>query len=169
MPRAERRPEIDAVRGLAIVVMALDHARDFFGDHAIDALDLEHTNVALFLARWITHFCAPTFIFLAGASVALSRMSLWQLATRGLWLVVLEQTLLRCFGWYFNFDYHYMNAGVLFGTGWAMVVLALVLALRVPAAAIAALGALAIATHAWLATAVGDSGWWTPFLRSDDL
>ena len=56
----ERRPELDALRGLVIVVMALDHVRDFFGDHTIDALDLEHASAPLFLARWITHFCAPT-------------------------------------------------------------------------------------------------------------
>jgi hypothetical protein len=49
-----------------------------------------------------------------------------------IWLVAHEQTILRCFGWYFNFDYHYMNAGILWGTGWAMVLLALVLAIRLP-------------------------------------
>jgi uncharacterized membrane protein len=112
MAKSERLAEIDALRGVAIVLMALDHTRDYLGDHSIDALDLVHTNIALFLARWLTHFCAPTFVCLAGMSVALAshqrpidRTFLAGLATRGLWLVLLEQTLLRCFGWYFNFDY----------------------------------------------------------------
>ncbi len=110
MVKSGRLPEIDALRGLAIVLMALDHTRDYFGDHSIDALDLAHTHIALFFARWLTHFCAPTFVCLAGMSVALAahrrpvnRPFLVGLATRGLWLVILEQTLLRCFGWYFNF------------------------------------------------------------------
>jgi uncharacterized membrane protein len=72
MAKSERLPEIDALRGLAIVLMALDHTRDYFGDHSIDALDLAHTSLTLFLARWLTHFCAPTFVCLAGMSVALS-------------------------------------------------------------------------------------------------
>jgi uncharacterized membrane protein len=72
MVKSGRLPEIDALRGLAIVLMALDHTRDYFGDHSIDALDLAHTHIALFFARWLTHFCAPTFVCLAGMSVALA-------------------------------------------------------------------------------------------------
>jgi uncharacterized membrane protein len=176
MGKSERLPEIDALRGLAIVFMALDHTRDYFGDHTIDALDLGHTKPALFLARWLTHFCAPTFVCLAGMSVALSvhhqpinRPFLFGLATRGLWLVVLEQTLLRCFGWYFNFDYHYTNAGILWGTGWAMVFLALTLALRIPVIAILLLGLALMVGHALLASLLGNNWWWTMLLRSDEL
>jgi uncharacterized membrane protein len=172
----DRLPEIDALRGLAIVLMALDHTRDYFGDHSIDALDLTHTNIALFLARWITHFCAPTFVCLAGISVFLGlqhkpvdKPFLIGLATRGFWLVVLEQTLLRCFGWYFNFDYHYMNAGILWGIGWAMVLLALVLALRFTPIWILVLGVFLIAGHGLLANLAGHSWWSTMLLRSDDL
>jgi uncharacterized membrane protein len=91
MVKSEWLPEIDALRGLAIVLMALDHTRDHFGDHSIDALDLAHTNFALFLARWFTHFRAPTFVCLAGTSIALvahgrpiDRSFLLGLATRGL-------------------------------------------------------------------------------------
>jgi Heparan-alpha-glucosaminide N-acetyltransferase, catalytic len=72
MVKSERLPEIDALRGLAIVLMALDHTRDYFGDHSVDALDLARTNLALFLLRWLTHFCAPTFVCLAGMSIALT-------------------------------------------------------------------------------------------------
>jgi hypothetical protein len=63
-----RLSEIDITRGLVMVLMALDHTRDFFGDHSIDALDVIHTSVPLFFARWLTHLCAPTFVFLAGIS-----------------------------------------------------------------------------------------------------
>ena len=157
-----------------MVLMALDHTRDFFGDHSIDALDVAHTSVPLFFVRWLTHLCAPTFVFLAGISVALARskqsgLPLSQLALRGLWLVVLEQTLLRCLGWYFNFDYRFMNAGILWGTGWAMVLLAGSLALRLPSYLIGLLGLALMAGHSFLATAVGPTWWGTLMLRSDEL
>ncbi len=176
MVKSGRLPEIDALRGLAIVLMALDHTRDYFGDHSIDALDLAHTHIALFFARWLTHFCAPTFVCLAGMSVALAahrrpvnRPFLVGLATRGLWLVILEQTLLRCFGWYFNFDYHYMNAGILWGTGWAMVFLALVIALPIPSIWILLLGLALMLGNELLASLPGNSWWWTMLFRSNDL
>src|SRR5215468_9439125 len=122
---------IDAARGLVMVVMALDHLRDFLGNAHYDATDLARTTAPLFLSRWITHVCAPTFFLLAGVSAYLSiqsgrrtvRDAARFLVVRGLALVVLEQTALRCLGWYFHFDYHYMNAGVLFGLGWCMVLL----------------------------------------------
>ena len=114
-----------------MILMTLDHLRDFLGNAHGDATDLAHTTIPLFLSRWITHFCAPTFFFLAGVSAYLSiqsgRRSVADaarfLAVRGVLLVVLEQTLLRCLGWYFHFDYHFMNAGVLYGLGWSMVML----------------------------------------------
>jgi uncharacterized membrane protein len=171
---SNRLPEIDITRGLVMVLMALDHTRDFLGDHSIDALDVVHTSVPLFFARWLTHLCAPTFVFLAGTSVALAGskppgLRLSQLALRGLWLVVLEQTFLRCFGWYFNFDYRFMNAGILWGTGWAMVLLAGVLALRLPSYLIASIGVALMATHSFLAVAVDSTWWGTLILRSDEL
>jgi uncharacterized membrane protein len=171
---SNRLSEIDITRGLVMVLMALDHTRDFLGDHSIDALDVAHTSVPLFFARWLTHLCAPTFVFLAGISVALARSKqpghpLSQLALRGLWLVVLEQTFLRCLGWYFNFDYRFMNAGILWGTGWAMVLLAGFLALRLPSYLIGILGLALMAGHSFLAAAVGPTWWGTLLLRSDEL
>ncbi len=129
-----------------MVVMAFDHLRDFLGNAHFDATDLSVTTPGLFLSRWITHFCAPTFFFLAGGSAALAldsgRRTTAQLTrflvARGLALVVIEQTLLRCFGWYFHFDYHFMNAGVLYGLGWSM--LGLAVFLRLPAAVSVAMG-----------------------------
>jgi uncharacterized membrane protein len=174
MPGPNRLSEIDITRGFVMVLMALDHTRDFFGDHSIDALDLMSTNGPLFFARWLTHLCAPTFVFLAGISVALARAKeprwrLGQLALRGLWLVLLEQTFLRCFGWYFNFDYHFVNAGILWGTGWALVLLAGTLALRLPYCLIGILGFALMAGHSFLDGPVGSSWWGTLLLRSDEL
>jgi uncharacterized membrane protein len=119
---------VDALRGLAVVVMALDHVRDFLGDAHYDATDLAVTTTPMFASRWITHFCAPTFFLLAGASVYLAiesgrrtRASAARyLLVRGALLVIVEQTALRCLGWYFHFDYHFMNGGVLYGLGLAM-------------------------------------------------
>src|SRR3954471_22855542 len=105
---AARMPSIDIARGLVMALMALDHTRDFFGNSGANPRNL--TDPALFLTRWITHFCAPTFIFLAGLSARLhgsqarpigqaSRF----LLTRGLFLIAIEFTIVR-FGWSFSFD-----------------------------------------------------------------
>ncbi len=69
--RGYRMHSIDLVRGIAIVVMALDHARDFYSNAHIDIFDPSQTTLALFLTRWVTHICAPTFLFLAGVSAGL--------------------------------------------------------------------------------------------------
>jgi uncharacterized membrane protein len=111
MPSLQRLTSIDLMRGFVIALMALDHTRDFFSNELIDPTDLAKTNTALFLTRWITHICAPTFVFLAGTSTYLSviRQTMNQrqlsqyLLTRGIWLVVLELTLVH-FGWTFTWD-----------------------------------------------------------------
>ncbi|TMQ26842.1 MAG: DUF1624 domain-containing protein, partial [Deltaproteobacteria bacterium] len=160
-----RRRAVDAVRGLVMVIMALDHLRDFLGNAHFDATDLSQTTAPLFLTRWITHFCAPTFFLLAGTSAYLSiqsgrrtvRDAAQFLVVRGLVLVVLEQTALRCLGWYFHFDYHFMNAGVLYGLGWSMVLLGGLVFL--PPAVSVAIGGAILLGEAGIAAADLGEGW----------
>jgi uncharacterized membrane protein len=125
-----RIESIDVLRGAVMVLMALDHVRDFFGPPGVSPIDLSRATAALFLTRWITHFCAPVFFLLAGTGAYLtlrrkSRRELsWFLFTRGLWLIFLDVVVLRCLGLQFNFDYHVTLLLVLWALGWAMLVLA---------------------------------------------
>src|SRR5204863_4494306 len=131
--RTARLDSVDILRGLVMVIMALDHTRDYFHSAAFlfDPTDLTKTSPALFLTRWITHFCAPVFVFLAGTGAFLSlargrtkRELSWLLLSRGIWLALLEITWVKCLGWGFTFDYHSTAAAVLWAIGWSMVVLA---------------------------------------------
>lgn len=105
--RGYRMHSIDLVRGIAIVVMALDHARDFYSNAHIDIFDPSQTTLALFLTRWVTHICAPTFLFLAGVSAGLmaERRTTAELSgflqKRGLWLLFVEMTIVT-FAWTFG-------------------------------------------------------------------
>ena len=147
-PRFE---SIDFLRGLVMVLMALDHTRDFFSNVRFDPLDLSQTSVALFLTRWITHFCAPVFVFLAGTSAFLS-MSRGKskndlskfLLTRGLFLVLMELTLVR-WGWSFGFDYTLLVGQVIWALGWSMVFLSILV--RLPIKILAAFSLIMIFTH----------------------
>jgi len=145
--------------------MALDHARDFLAAGAFDPRDV--TNAPLFLTRWITHFCAPTFVFLAGASAYLygakgrSRAQLSRfLLTRGLWLVVLELTLIRLV-WAFTWRPDYFILQVIWAIGISM--LALSGLVYVPRPAVAAFAVVMIAGHNLLdrfpAETMGALGW----------
>ena len=102
-----RLTSIDFSRGLVMVIMALDHVRDYFWDVRFDPLDLEQTNVVWYVTRWITHFCAPTFVLLAGLSAGLMarRRTKAELSrflfTRGLWLIFIEVTVVT-FAWTFQ-------------------------------------------------------------------
>ena len=128
---ARRIESLDVLRGLIMILMSLDHVRDYFSNAQFSPLDLAHTTPALFLTRWITHFCAPGFVLLAGTSACLwaaSRgKSRRQLAgflfRRGLWLILLELTLVRL-AWFLNLDYAISLAQVIWAIGWSMVALA---------------------------------------------
>src|SRR5260370_37440313 len=132
--RLERVESIDLVRCVVMVVMALAHVRDFFSERLLmDPTDLNTTTVGIFLTRWITHFCAPTFIFLAGTSAFLSgtrgksKPALsWFLLTRGLWLAFFEVVINRMM-WMFNYDRQHHGAGVFWAIGWSLVVLSVLL------------------------------------------
>ncbi|HYQ86938.1 MAG TPA: heparan-alpha-glucosaminide N-acetyltransferase domain-containing protein [Bacteroidota bacterium] len=138
-----RIASIDLIRGAVMVLMAIDHVRVFSG------LPAGGPNPGIFFTRWITHFCAPAFFFLAGTSAFfygrkhtdLSRF----LLIRGAWLVFLELTFLRV-SWTFNFDFaHYEMAGVIWALGWCMILLAGLV--RLPFSVIGVLGLVIIAGH----------------------
>src|ERR1700704_978933 len=137
---------IDIVRGAVMLLMTIDHVRVYSG------LPAGGPTPGIFLTRWITHFVAPAFIFLAGTSAflhgrklpgrgALARF----LLSRGLWVVFLELTILRV-AWTFNFDFsHYLLAGVIWVIGWCMVLLAGLIFLPVPV--LAAFGLVLVLGH----------------------
>jgi len=146
-----RIESIDVVRGFIMILMALDHVRDFFGNSGLNPTDPATTTIPLFFTRWITHFCAPVFFLLTGTGAYLSLRKQTKrelsrfLFTRGLWLIFLELTVTRCLGWQFNFDYHVTMLIVLWALGWAMIILSLLVYL--PTLVVTAFGVLMIATH----------------------
>jgi uncharacterized membrane protein len=150
-PSRGRVASIDVVRGIVMILMALDHTRDYFGVTAISPTSLAQTTVPLFFTRWITHICAPVFFLLTGTSAALTldRRTVPELSrllvTRGLWLIALELTAVRCFGYQFNVDYRVTLLVVLWALGWSMVALSALV--RLPTSAVAAIGVTMIATH----------------------
>jgi uncharacterized membrane protein len=146
-----RLDSVDRLRGLVMVLMALDHVRGYFTSPFVDPVDLDHAGAALFLTRWVSHLCAPTFIFLAGTGAYLApsrgkspaELS-WFLLTRGLWIVLLGLTFVR-FCWSFQLYDNNFNADVLWAIGWSMVVLAGLVFL--PTWAVTAFGLVMIAGH----------------------
>ena len=139
--RSYRIESIDVLRGLLMVLMALDHTRDFFSGAAVDPTDPVHSWPALFATRWITHLCAPGFILLAGTSVYLQRQrksaaTLTRfLLTRGLWLIFLEITVVSL-GWSFNIGLPIFQ--VIWVIGACMIVLAGLQWLQLPAGGLTA-------------------------------
>jgi uncharacterized membrane protein len=126
---AYRITSIDLLRGLVMIVMALDHVRDYFHEGAMlqDPMDLQTTTPALFLTRWITHYCAPIFVFLSGTSAYLSSLRKTKaefgnfMIMRGLWLLLAEVTIVS-FGWTFNPHFNSMVLQVIWAIGASMVV-----------------------------------------------
>ena len=167
-----RIESIDVVRGVIMIIMALDHTRDFFGNSGLNPTDPATTTIPLFFTRWITHFCAPVFFLLTGtgAYLALRKKSKRELSgflfTRGLWLIFLEIVVTRCLGWEFNFDYHVMFLIVLWALGWAMITLSPLVYL--PAWAVTAFGVVMIATHN-LFDSVESSNWLWTILHSPNF
>jgi uncharacterized membrane protein len=134
--KTPRLESIDLIRGIIMVIMALDHTRDFFGAR-VDPTNLTTTTAALFATRWITHICAPVFSLLVGtgAYLALRKKTVPELSrylfTRGAWLLFLDVVVVR-FALQFNVDYHVMVINVLWALGWSMISLSVLVHLPMP-------------------------------------
>ena len=148
-----RLDSIDLLRGIVMVVMVIDHTRDFVHGPAFryDPTDLARTSAAIFMTRWITHFCAPVFVFLAGVGAYLQRMrgkTTGELSTflftRGVWLVFVELVVLHALVW-FNLDFSFIGPlQVIWAIGWSMIVLAALVYLPLPAIAVVGIGMIAL-------------------------
>ncbi len=127
-----RIQSVDLLRGIVMVIMALDHTRDFlhYSAYHFSPEDLSKTYGFLFFTRWITHFCAPVFVFLSGVSVRLASAKRTgrtevsrHLIARGLWLIAIEWTVME-FAWTFNFRYQLVVLQVIWVIGWGLILLA---------------------------------------------
>ena len=149
-----RLDAIDLVRGIVMILMVLDHTRDFVhaGGMMGNPLDPATTTILLYVTRWVTHLCAPTFALLAGLGVGLRRLRgatagevSWFLFTRGLWLVVLELTLFRVIIW-FNVDFAFLSfLQVIWAIGASMIALSAIV--RLPLPALAAIAGVILIGH----------------------
>lgn len=167
-----RLASLDLLRGLVMILMALDHARYYFSGIPVSPEDMAATDLPLFMTRWVTHLCAPAFFFLTGLSIFLSAergrstQSLARLAmARGAWLIVLELTVVG-FAWSFNPGHSI--AGVIWCLGWAMIFVGALSLFHPPVALV--VGAAMIATHNLLdgltAADFGSMGWIWSFLHA---
>lgn len=170
--RNKRIESIDILRGLAMVIMALDHVRDFFHISANidDPLNLATTSPALYFTRWITHFCAPIFVFLSGTSIYLQslRKSTKELGIflvkRGIWLILAEWFIISL-AWTFNPFYNVFPFQVIWAIGISMLILGLLILIKLPFRAILVLGLLIVFGHNLLDTPESKPGfqpgfWW---------
>ncbi|WP_196140886.1 DUF1624 domain-containing protein [Aliikangiella sp. G2MR2-5] len=164
--KQNRIQSIDLLRGLIIVIMALDHTRAFWGKTAFEPTDLTQADASWFFTRWITHFCAPLFVFLSGISAYLyyqkcqSKTQLRNfLLTRGLWIIFLEITIIN-FSW--QFAYYAIFVQVLWVIGWSMIILALLIYL--PRTWILGISLIVIGLHnaiddSWMTELFGENAW----------
>jgi len=163
--RGSRLNSVDLLRGIVMVVMALDHVRDFFGTSGWDPA-FATASAPLFATRWITHFCAPVFVFLAGTGAWLSLgrgKSKPELArfllTRGAWLALLDVSLVSC-SWFFRVGNPFVS-DVIWAIGWSMIVLAALV--RVPLRFAVIFGLVLVAGHNALdgihASSFGSASW----------
>lgn len=149
-PNKQRINSIDVLRGLIMLVMALDHVRDFFHQGSPSPVDLATTTPILFFTRWITHFCAPNFIFLSGISAFLAgqRRTKKELSAfllkRGLWLVFIELVVIN-FAFALDPLFHFIVLQVIWAIGVSMIILGLLVWLPMPV--IAVIGAIIFLGH----------------------
>ena len=162
-----RIASVDLLRGIVMIIMALDHVRDYFGIASFVPEDLSQSGTAYFFTRWITHFCAPVFVLLSGTSAwlyqsnhgvsnaGLSRF----LITRGLWLIVVEATFITIF---WQFSYSFVILQIIWAIGCSMIVLGWLVFL--PRTLILAIGIAMIVLHNGMldgieASSFGDFAW----------
>lgn len=131
-----RIESLDLLKGIVMVLMALDHTKDFFykSPSLLDLTNPDSVTIGAYFTRWITHFCAPTFCFLAGISAFMigikkpkSELSLF-LLKRGIWLVVIQWTIIQ-FSWYFDIRFHNIDFSTIWMLGVCMIALALIIKL----------------------------------------
>jgi uncharacterized membrane protein len=169
-----RITSIDLLRGIIMVIMALDHVRDYFHAQAMtgDPTNLETTTPQLFFTRWITHYCAPVFVFLAGTSIYLqglkkskAELSIF-LIKRGIWLVFAEVFIVTL-GWTFNPLYNILIIQVIWAIGISMVIMGVLV--RLSYTAILSIGLLIVFGHNLLdypeAARGGNVGFWWDLLH----
>ncbi|ULQ52982.1 DUF1624 domain-containing protein [Flavihumibacter fluvii] len=167
--KPKRIESIDVLRGIVMVIMALDHVRDYFhvGANTGNPLNLETTTPILFFTRWITHFCAPVFVFLSGTSIYLQSLRKTKkelsvfLVKRGLWLILVEVVIIS-FAWSFNPDYDFFFLQVIWAIGISMVLLGLLI--HLPFRFILFLGLLIVFGHNLLDIPESDPGFKHGFL-----
>ena len=144
----KRIESIDILRGIVMVIMALDHVRDYFSNAS--PMDFSTTTPILFFTRWITHFCAPVFVFLSGTSIYLQSLRKTKnvlqsfLIKRGLWLIFVEVVIIT-FGWTFNPNYNFFILQVIWTIGISMVILGLMI--RLPFSVIFITGLVIVFGH----------------------
>ena len=159
-----RIDSVDIVRGVIMIIMALDHTRDYFGIPGQNPTDLATASAALFMTRWITNICAPVFFLLTGTGAYLSlrrrsRANLSHfLVTRGLWLIVLDAVIMRCLAYQFNFDFRVTLLIVLWALGWSMIALGALVWL--PVSLVTALGVAMMVAHNLLDSVQSTSPLW---------
>ncbi len=149
-----RLQSVDFLRGLAMILMVLDHTRDFFSNFPFDPTDLQHTSAALFFTRWVTYFSAPIFLLLVGLSMSLAsqqgkskkELCLF-LITRGIWMIIADQTLVN-FVWHFSFIPKVYEVGIFTIIGVSMMLLGC--SLFLPTWLLLLISLLVIGGHNWL-------------------
>jgi uncharacterized membrane protein len=144
----QRLVGIDILRGLIIILMALDHTRDFWGNAGFSPTDLSQSDAAWFFTRWLTHFCAPLFVFLTGISIFLYAQKVACMAkvrnfliSRGLWLILLELTVVNI-SW--QFAYNFVFIQVIWAIGCSMLIMAALIYLPKPWLLVLSLGVIAL-------------------------
>src|SRR5262245_61982567 len=135
-PMRTRVGAVDVLRGLVMVIMALDHTREFFTNHVGNPLDPQQTDFALYVSRWVTHLCAPVFVFLTGTSIFLQQRTKNMreltalLLARGAWLIAAEFILVHLV-FNFNWQWNVQILEVIWAIGASMMIMALLVHLGV--------------------------------------